>query len=222
MEKTKITIDINDFPKEIHKYLENADVYDSSCGENSRVLYSSRGYYIKITPKGNLEREADITAYLFEQGIGPEFVCYISSDKDYMVTRPARGQDATHYLDNPEKLCSSLAAAMKYLHSLPADNLPLSPQMDFYNSDGNLASDTFIHGDFCLPNIMLEDYQFRTFIDLGLAGKGDRHIDIFWCLWSLWFNLKIDKYTQYFLDLYGRENIDLKIIKKIATMEEKI
>ena len=44
MEKTKITIDINDFPKEIHKYLENADVYDSSCGENSRVLYSSGDY----------------------------------------------------------------------------------------------------------------------------------------------------------------------------------
>ena len=85
-----------------------------------------------------------------------------------------------------------------------------------------LKADTLIHGDYCLPNIMLEDYSFKTFIDLGLAGKGDRHIDVFWCLWSLWFNLKTDKYTDYFLDLYGRENVNLAVIKKLAKLEEKI
>lgn len=222
MEKTKTTIDLKLFPKEIHKYLVNADIYDSSCGENSQVLYSSAGYYIKIAPKSSLEREAQITDFLFTQGIGAKMEYYVSADRDYMVTRPAPGQDATHYLENPEKLCESLAAAMKYLHGLPADNLPLSPQMDFYNADGSLSCDTFIHGDFCLPNIMLEDYSFKTFIDLGLAGKGDRHIDVFWCLWSLWFNLKTDKYTDYFLDLYGREKVNLAVIKKLAQLEEKI
>ena len=52
--------------------------------------------------------------------------------------------------------------------------------------------------------------------------KGDRHIDVFWCLWSLWFNLKTDKYTDYFLDLYGREKVNLAVIKKLAQLEEKI
>ena len=59
MEKTKTIIDINDFPAEIHKYLNNAEVYDTSCGENSQVLYSSQGYYIKITSKDSLKRETD-------------------------------------------------------------------------------------------------------------------------------------------------------------------
>lgn len=222
MEKTKTTIDLKFFPKEIHKYLVNADIFDSSCGENSRVLYSSKGYYIKIAPKGSLEREATITDYFYDSGIGAELVKYISTDKDYMVTRPAPGQDATHYLDNPHKLCETLAASMKYLHSLPMDNIILSPSMEYYKSDNVLDCDTYIHGDFCLPNIMLEDYSFKAFIDVGLAGAGDRHIDIFWCIWSLWFNLKTDKYTDYFLDLYGRESIDMSKLKYIAIKEDKV
>ena len=111
---------------------------------------------------------------------------------------------------------------MKYLHSLPVTDLPLSPQMDFYNKDADLNYDTFIHGDFCLPNIMLENYDFKMFIDMGLAGRGDKHIDIFWGLWSLWFNLKTDKYTDYFLALYGRDKINLSTIHKIAVMEGKL
>lgn len=222
MEKKLVQINIDNYPQQLHSYLADAEIYDSSSGENSRVLYSSKGYYIKTAPAGSLYREASITDYLFEQGIGAELVCYISDDMDYMVTKPTDGQDATHYLDNPEKLCTALATAMKYLHSLPTDNLSVSPQMDFYNTDGYLKYDAFIHGDFCLPNIMLDNYSFTNFIDLGLAGKGDKHIDVFWCLWSLWFNLKTDRYTDLFLDLYGRENIDLKTIKIIAEKEEKI
>ena len=222
MEKTLINIKLSDFPQQLHTYLTDACIYDTSSGENSQVLYSSHDYYIKIAPKSSLEREAYVTDYLYKQGIGRELLEYISADKDYMVTRPATGQDATHFLSQPEKLCRALASAMKYLHSLPTDNLPPSPQMDFYNSDNTLKYDTFIHGDFCLPNIMLEDYTFKNFIDLGLVGAGDRHIDIFWCLWSLWFNLKTDRYTDYFIDLYGRESVNIETIKKIALLEGKI
>ena len=222
MEKIKTDINLNDFPCELHPYLTDTEIFDSSCGENSRVLYSDKGYYIKIAPKGSLEREATIGVKLHEKGLCAKVEQYISAGKDYLVTLPATGQDATHFLAEPEKLCMALAEGMKYLHSLPTKDLPLSPQMDFYNKDKDLNCDTFIHGDFCLPNIMLEDYSFKTFIDLGLAGKGDRHIDVFWCLWSLWFNLKTDKYTDYFLDLYGREKVDIGKIRMMAKKEGKI
>ena len=68
-----------------------------------------------------------------------------------------------------------------------------------------MKPDTFIHGDFCLPNIILDNWKFSTLIDLGFAGACDRHIDIYWVLWSLNHNLKTDRYTDYFLDLYGKE-----------------
>lgn len=43
-----------------------------------------------------------------------------------------------------------------------------------------LHSDALIHGDYCLPNIMLDDWRLAGFIDLDHAGFSDRHVDIFW------------------------------------------
>ncbi len=34
------------------------------------------------------------------------------------------------------------------------------------------------HGDLCLPNLFLEDWQFTGFLDLGRSGAGDRWTDI--------------------------------------------
>lgn len=34
------------------------------------------------------------------------------------------------------------------------------------------------HGDFCLPNLFLEDWQFSGFLDLGRSGAGDKWTDI--------------------------------------------
>ncbi|MBE5874997.1 MAG: aminoglycoside 3'-phosphotransferase, partial [Lachnospiraceae bacterium] len=52
------------------------------------------------------------------------------------------------------------------------------------------------------------------------AGVGDRHIDIYWVLWSLWYNLKTDKYTDTFLDFYGRDKVDMERLKVVAETEE--
>ena len=82
-----------------------------------------------------------------------------------------------------------------------------------------LKSDTLIHGDYCLPNIMLNDWGFSKFIDLGNGGVGDRHIDIFWGAWTLNFNLKTEKYTNRFFDAYGKDKIDLDALRVIAAAE---
>jgi len=222
MKKTLTTINLSDYPVELHKYLTDADIYDSSCGENSQVLCSSSGYYIKIAPKGSLEREAKLTDYFYDNGIGAQMIEYLSANKDYMVTRQIPGQDATHYQDNPEKLCEVLANTMKYIHGMTMDNIIPSPCMEYYAADNILETDTFIHGDFCLPNIMLEEYTFKAFLDVGFAGEGDGHIDLFWVFWGCWFNLKTDRYTDLFLDLYGRENIDMGKLKYIARIESKL
>lgn len=82
-----------------------------------------------------------------------------------------------------------------------------------------LKTDTLLHGDFCLPNIMLDDWRFSGFIDLDTAGVGDKHVDLFWGMWSLQFNLKTDKYKDRFLDVYGRENINTDIFRTVAAIE---
>lgn len=82
-----------------------------------------------------------------------------------------------------------------------------------------LRPDTLIHGDFCLPNLIANDYRLSAFIDLGMAGAGDRHVDIYWALWSLQYNLKTDKYSDYFLDAYGRANFEDEMLRVVAAFE---
>jgi len=82
-----------------------------------------------------------------------------------------------------------------------------------------LRTDTLLHGDYCLPNIILDDWRFSGFIDLDNGGVGDRHVDIFWALWTLWFNLKTDKYRERFIDAYGRDKVDEDILRIVAAIE---
>lgn len=224
MQKKEIKINIDDFPNELHYIFENVKVYDSSSSPDMTVLYSDSEYYVKIAEKGRLSKEAEMSKLFQRNRMGVDVISYISDKKDYMVTKPAKGEDATHYLEKPERLCEELASAMKFLHSRAIDGIPPSPCMDIYVKAKKLdflKQDTFIHGDFCLPNIILDDWKFSSFIDLGLAGVGDRHIDIYWVLWSLNHNLKTDKYTDYFLNLYGRDNFDKHILKIVAEIESQ-
>ena len=86
--------------------------------------------------------------------------------------------------------------------------------------DGHrLATDTLLHGDYCLPNIMVKDGRLSGFIDLGNGGVGDRHVDLFWGAWTLGFNLHTDIYRDRFLDAYGRECIEPDMLRVVAACE---
>ena len=82
-----------------------------------------------------------------------------------------------------------------------------------------LKTDTLLHGDYCLPNIMVEDGHFVGFIDLGNGGVGDRHVDLFWGAWTLNFNLHTDAYRERFFDAYGRDKIELELLDIVAACE---
>jgi len=82
-----------------------------------------------------------------------------------------------------------------------------------------LKCDTLLHGDYCLPNIILNDWKLAGFIDLDNAGVGDMHVDIFWAIWSLFFNLQTNNYRQRFIDAYGRDKIDEEMLRVVAAIE---
>lgn len=82
-----------------------------------------------------------------------------------------------------------------------------------------LRRDTLLHGDYCLPNTVLQNWRFSGFIDLGNGGVGDRHVDVFWGAWTLFFNLKTDAYRDRFLDAYGRDVLQPELLRVIAAAE---
>ncbi|HIY58533.1 MAG TPA: aminoglycoside 3'-phosphotransferase [Candidatus Tetragenococcus pullicola] len=79
-----------------------------------------------------------------------------------------------------------------------------------------LQTDTLIHGDYCLPNVILNNWKFSKFIDFDSAGVGDRHVDIYSAIWSLGFNLGTNRYSQRFCDAYGRDEIDPERLRVVA------
>ena len=129
----------------------------------------------------------------------------------------------------PDRTADYLAAAEKnfrakaYDESQFPDNwgyaTPEEAWQELERNGKYFKTDTLLHGDYCLPNILLENWRFGCFIDLGNGGVGDRHIDLFWGLWSLEFNLKTDRFADRFLDIYGREQVNPDIFRTIAAAE---
>ncbi|MFA7435391.1 MAG: APH(3') family aminoglycoside O-phosphotransferase [Bacilli bacterium] len=60
----------------------------------------------------------------------------------------------------------------------------------------NNKNQSFVHGDFCLPNIFIDNDEVKGFIDLGRATIADKYNDIALCLRSLEHNLGTSKYNH--------------------------
>lgn len=231
MRKVKTEIDTENLPVKIRDLCHNAAVYDSSCHSGAKVFYIDSGYYLKINEKDTLADEARLNRIFYERGLGVEVIEYISADRDYLVIRSAKGEDLIQCLDEPEKVCKILAESLRLLHSQPIDNAGVSIRHQQYvklsrQNHTDLAvneiliADTLIHGDACLPNIIQNNGKFYTFIDLGMAGAGDRHIDLYWAIWSLQYNFDTDKYADLFLDMYGRDDVSEEKLRVIAACEQ--
>lgn len=245
-------------PPEIERLTRGAKLYDSSCSPEARVYFIDRdeGYYLKLGEAGSLGREAMLGSYFFKKGLGAEILTYTTAERDILLSRRAEGEDCTHrmYLDEPKRLCDSIATLLRSLHEEDCSDCPIQDRTSDYirtalnnyrtgNYDKTHFPDSFgyssaeeaygvlisgmdaltdrvlLHGDFCLPNIMLDEWRFSAFIDLGCGGVGERHIDLFWGTWTLWFNLKTDKYRDRFLDAYGRDKINEELLRVVAAAE---
>ena len=176
-----------------------------------RVYAAGKDLYLKITPNlTELRRERDIDIWLegkLPGGVSvPRVGAYdeVIDPKDgikygYLLTSAVHGTMASSptYIKEPLRLCRLLAEAVHMFHSLSTEGCPTSADTSIEN--GN----TVIHGDFCLPNIILHRSKVSGFVDLGQVTIGDPWADYAWCLWSLEYNLKTDAYNRCLLDELG-------------------
>lgn len=242
MKRTRISFDVETVPRSVRPYLQGATLYDSSCSENARTLLVSgeQPAFLKISTPGSLEREYQMTTFLHTHNVAPQAVAYESaSDYDYLLTEAVSGEDGTAvpHLDNPVKLAGAFGEYLSMLHALPVEGCPygnktkewlkeagqkgIDPGM--INTDYSAIDNVIIHGDYCLPNIIMDRFAFKGFIDLGNGGVGDRHYDLYWGIWTLNYNLKTDKYKDIFLDAYGRKHINaegLDYFTRLAALME--
>jgi len=154
----------------------------------------------------------------------PERLCDILAERLVMLHN-------TDFADCPIQNHTKryIAGAKKNFHSgiydisLFPDNWGYATAADAYRvieTRGHLLeTNTLLHGDYCLPNIILDNWSFSGFVDLDSGGVGDRHVDIFWGIWTLEFNLKTKKYRERFIDAYGRGNVDEERLRIVAAAE---
>lgn len=78
----------------------------------------------------------------------------------------------------------------------------------------------FTHGDYCLPNLIVDGDRLSGYIDLGRAGIADRYHDIALALRSLRHNYGDDRYAAAFLDHYGLETLDQERVDYYVLLDE--
>lgn len=152
------------------------------------------------------------------------------------------------YFQDPQRLAQMLGRLLRMLHDTDTAGCP-GPDLNkaylakakLFRSEGTInpiftdvstteealalaqrfrpESRVLLHGDYCLPNILLDNWRFTGFIDVGGGGIGDRHIDLYWGCWSLQFNLKDTRWCSVFLDAYGRDAVDTEKIRILGAME---
>ena len=187
----------------------------------AQVLRADAGF-LKIAPRGTLERAAALQEYFWKKGLSAPLLAFDQdAERDYLLVEAVPGKSGIEVLDRPEWLADRLGEAVRALHELDCGDCLVRDANErvidlFARETGHafagdvsvLKKDVLLHGDCCLPNIFFSDSGFSGFIDLGEGGLGDRHFDLYWAVWSLEYNLKTDRYTGRFLDAYGRDAMD--------------
>jgi kanamycin kinase len=141
----------------------------------------------------------------------------LKSDPEALVRTLAKGLGLFHDAAAMEcpfdfRLDAALALARQRLEDGAID-----PERDFHTEYEHLSAEQAIrqlvdtrpatedvvvcHGDYCLPNVLIEDGSVTGFVDLGELGVADRWWDLAVATWSVTWNLG-PGHEQAFLEAY--------------------
>ena len=126
---------------------------------------------------------------------------------EWLVTRAVEGvpmSDAS--LRWPaERVAATLGQFLKALHATTADDCPFG-----LKKPGHVL----IHGDYCLPNVLVHGGRASAVIDVGLAGLGNPETDLAAGVWTLQYNFG-KGFARAFLDAYGWPPMSDEAIEKL-------
>ena len=248
MKKTLIAGVPYGIPEEFKGLLSGGTVYDSSCSPEARVYFIDKqdGFYLKIADGGSLSRGigTEVLGYMTVgsrdmlltrrmRGEDLTHATYLSEPKrlcDLLAVRLRELHEMTTVgCPVTDRVGEYLARAESNFNTGCYDKSHFPDSFGYRSAEEAwsvlsrggrlLKNEVLIHGDYCLPNIMLDEWDFVGFIDVDGAGIGDRHIDLFWGAWTLSFNLGTDEYRERFFDAYGRDRIDAERLSVVAAAE---
>jgi kanamycin kinase len=166
----------------------------SWAGTVWRLAGESGAVYVKRAAA--LAAERDRLEWLHGRLPVPEVVGFFhAAGDDWLMTREIAGVPLYHRSVGwpPSRVARVLGEILRIVHATDATDCPFGVR-----KSGNVL----VHGDYCLPNILVTDGKLTGLIDVGQTGLGDPRQDLAAGVWSLQYNFG-PGYGREFLDAYG-------------------
>ncbi|HEV3103244.1 MAG TPA: phosphotransferase [Candidatus Dormibacteraeota bacterium] len=178
----------------------------SWAGTVWRLDGASDSVYVKRA--GHLENERERTAWLAGRLPVPEVLgLFHGFGDDWLLTRAIRGVPLSDRSLGwePERVARFLGEVLRDIHAVDAAGCP-------FGEPGK--GHVLIHGDYCLPNVLVEDGRLSALIDLGGAGLGNPEDDLAAGVWTLQYNFG-PGLARDFLDAYGWPPMSDRAIERL-------
>jgi kanamycin kinase len=190
----------------------NPAVTRARSGDNSTVFEIAAGdgrWFLKVGDR--LARECAGLRWLQGRLPVPQVVAFDQVEAaDALLTAAVPGTNLARLAKSahPDYVVEMLASALRAFHLVSAEDCPF---------EAYVPGESLVHGDACLPNIMVGDNGLSGYIDLGDMGVGDVEIDLSAAVWSLQYNLG-PGFGLAFLRAYGRPGATDLDVDRLWTM----
>ncbi len=178
----------------------------SRAGTVWRLAGESGTVYVKRA--ADLAGERDRLAWLRGLLPVPELVGFIhAAGDDWLMTRELVGvplyDPSVGW--SPERVARVFGEILRTIHGTDATGCPFgTPQ----------RGHVLIHGDYCLPNVLVSEGSLSGLIDVGGSGLGDPGQDLAAGVWTLQYNFG-KGFARYFLDAYGAPSMTDEQIERL-------
>ena len=166
----------------------------SWAGTVWRLAGASKVVYVKRAAA--LAGERDRLEWLQGRLPVPEVVGFFQAAGDeWLMTREVPGVPLYHrsVAWPPSRVARVLGEILRAIHATDAADCPFGVRK---------RGHVLVHGDFCLPNVLVTDGVLTGLIDVGQTGLGDPRVDLAAGVWSLQYNFGPGNAGD-FLDAYG-------------------
>jgi aminoglycoside phosphotransferase len=156
----------------------------------------------------DLAGERDRLAWLAGRWPVPEAIGFFhEAGDDWLLTREIPGVAMSHPSAGwaPERAAAMLGEILRGLHATDASDCPFGTRK---------RGHVLIHGDYCLPNVLVSEGRLSGLVDVGGSGLGNPEADLAAGVWTLQYNYG-PGFARTFLDAYGWPPMTDQAIEKL-------
>jgi len=109
------------------------------------------------------------------------------------------------------------------LEDIKSNDPSMTPEVIYKSLLDNMPESedlVFTHGDYCLPNIIIDNRNVSGFIDWGRGGVADKYQDIGIAARTLKYNLDSEELIEFFFQEYGLKEVDREKVNYYILMDE--